>query len=185
MGAYYKAVIKDQAAGEYEAIDPRNFEAGFKLMEHGFFETDYTKFIEAILYGNPTKLIWLCDYHEPDELTKHTWDTVKEIVRSNNVDIIYPFMNNEYIIINHSKKLIIDVKELYEQMSKIDFKIHPLVILTNSERKSAGGGDYHKVDSRRATWCDDIISTNDLIHKYHDDYAEYTDVTSDCIFTED
>ena len=185
MGAYYKATIKDSTTDIYQSINPHDLNAGSKLMEHGFFDTDYIKFIESILYKNKSNLIWLCDYHEPDELTNQTWDTVGKAEYINDIDSIYPFKNNEYIILNHSKKLIIDVKELLQKMPEIVFKVHPLVILTNSERTSAGGGDYHKEDSRRATWCDDIISTNHLSHKYHDDYAEYTDITNDCIFTED
>ncbi len=76
---------------------------------------------------------------------------------------------------------MIDVKELfkfYGKQAKDEWYIHPIPLLCNSDTQSLGGGDYHPEDSRRATWCEDIISTS----RHRE--PEYQDVTEDVLFFE-
>ena len=154
---------------------------GLKLMEHSYLDNDYCKHIISLLHNNPSKLIWLCDYHEPDDITKHTWETTQE---NDSYKALDDFEDNDYWIINHTKKLYIDIKKLYEiyfTNSADSWYIHPIPLLCNSDTQALGGGDYGPEDSRRATWCEDIISTE---FPQKDNLIDFQDITEDCLFYE-
>jgi hypothetical protein len=151
---------------------------GLKLMEHSYLENNYCKHIMSLLKNNPLPLIWLCDYHEADETTDLTWDLCEEDETDECID---SFTDDKYFILNHTKKVFIDVEKLfklYGEEAKEEWYIHPIPILCNSDTQSLGGGDYHPEDSRRATWCEDIISTS------QEPEGEYKDVTEDVLFFE-
>ena len=172
MGAYYKAVIDNSYS-----VNPHKYDNGMKLMEHSYLGNNYCSAIENVLKTSRL-LVWLCDYHEKDETYPHgTWDdyedkTVKE----------HSPLEKRYFI-NHTKEVYIDVEKLVRLSKDIsdEWVIHPLPILCNSERSSAGGGDYHKEDSRRATWCNDEIQVILALDEIH---FNYTDCTEHCIFKE-
>lgn len=167
MGAYYMATINNTM---YDTHSRGN---GLKLMEHSYINNNYCNHIMNELKENPQPLVWLCDYHEPDEQCKFVWDDLEEDESET--------CNSEFtpIIINHSKGLYIDLAKLE---SDEDLIIHPIPLLCNSEKHSMGGGDYHPEDSRRGTWCLDDISTADTLP---DHLSDFLDVTEDCRFTED
>ena len=176
MGAYYMGtIITDNEAKRYCTHSTGN---GLKLMEHSYLENNYCKHIVSLLKDNPQKLIWLCDYHEPDDITKCTWNNTEEVEK---YDVLDLFKDNKYYIYNHTKKLYIDVKrllKLYEDSENSSWSIHPLPILCNSDTGSQGGGDMHREESRRASWCEDIISSSEQL------VDGFEDVTEDVLFFE-
>jgi len=173
MGAYYEAVIDSK-----ERYSPHRVGDGLKLMEHAYLSNEYCMSVEYMLLENPSRLTWLCDYHETDDIFKKTWSQINE-------GEYFPVPNSyskhaicRYFI-NHSKKMFIDSKKL-EKLNP-DWCIHPLPILCNSETKSAGGGDYHPECYQRATWCNDVI---EVVTDLDSVPIEYKDVTEDCLFFE-
>jgi len=151
-------------------------------MEHSYLANDYCKYIISILKDNPKKLVWLCDYHDGKQNTQLTWNKTKQV---NSFFMINSFEDDNYWIINHTKKCYIDIKKLkylYENSKQsTNWNIHPIPILCNSDEYSQGGGDYHTPDSRRATWCEDLISSS---KPYKDEFENFKDVTEDCLFFE-
>ena len=176
MGSYYQATIIEPDNSAY-MYNTHSLNIGLKLMEHSYVNNEYCKHIISLLHNNPQPLVWLCDYHESDDTTKHTWVTAEELNISEALD---DFKDNNYWIINHTKKCYIDMHKL-SNLYTSDWHIHPIPILCNSDTQSQGGGDFHPEDSRRATWCEDIISS---IEPSNQEFIEFTDVTEDCLFYE-
>ena len=151
---------------------------GLKLMEHSYLENNYCKHIMSLLEDNPQNLIWLCDYHESDDITELTWNDAENDDTNKCLD---SFPDDKYYILNHTQKLSIDVQKLlslYKKENKNGWFIHPIPILCNSDTESQGGGDYRKKDSRRATWCEDEISTS------KNQNTTFKDITEDVLFYE-
>ncbi len=66
-------IVEDNATATM--YDTHAIGNGLKLMEHSFLNNNYCKHIMSLLYNNPKPLIWLCDYHQPDDdTTRYTWD---------------------------------------------------------------------------------------------------------------
>jgi hypothetical protein len=101
MGAYYAAVIKD------ELYEPWTTEDRAKLAEHSYIGNPYVETIMDILYNNPQPLVWLCDYHKPDETTELTWENVEHIKYELAKD-----RSSHYYVLNHSQKMYIDMAKL-------------------------------------------------------------------------
>ena len=178
MGAYYMATIiqEDYLAKMYDTHTLGN---GLKLMEHSYIGNNYVNHIMSLLDNDKQKLVWLCDYHEPDEKTQYVWNNV---VEESGYAAIDNFEDNKYFIINHSKKLYIDIEKLHnilEEKEPSGWYIHPIPILCNSDRDSQGGGDFHKNDPRRATWCEDYIQATK-----EKPGTGYEDATEECLFFE-
>ncbi|MCK5133651.1 MAG: hypothetical protein KAR40_16040 [Candidatus Sabulitectum sp.] len=117
------------------------------------------------------------DYHDADEITDLTWDNVDE---EEGYDKTNHFEKKNCIVLNHTKKCYINLDQLHLK-DKEGWGIHPLPILCNSDKSSLGGGDYHPEDSRRATWCGDLIETR---YKIPSKNLKYEDVTEDVWFEE-
>jgi hypothetical protein len=172
MGAYYKAVIDNSYS-----VNPHNHDNGYKLMEHSYLDNNYCMSVEQKMTSASRTLVWLCDYHEKDEVYQFKWEDFKD--RDINDDNVA----HDRFFVNHSKELYIDTAMLRKLSEEIDnnWVIHPLPILCNSEKQSAGGGDYRKDDSRRAIWCNDEIQ---VVLSKEDILSNYKDVTTDCLFKE-
>lgn len=176
MGSYYKPVIADTKTFVTKTFNPHDYDNGYKLMEHSYLENYFMSTIMNQL-AEPAEYIHLCDYHEPDRIYENTWDDLPDDSK--------PEENNNHpgFIMNHTNKSFIDfieLKKLYKEKS-IEWPIHPIPILCNSEEQSSGGGDYHPVDSRRSTWASNTLQvTNEFI----DIPADYKNVTKDCLFFE-
>lgn len=181
MGAYYEAtLVDDENVGV--KFSTHDYDNGLKLMEHSYLGNNYCKHIMSLIHDNPMGIVWLCDYHEPDSISRLTWDTTDEAPKQTERN---DFPDDIYYIVNESDKLFIDIKkleELYEMDERADnWHIHPIPILCNSDRHSLGGGDFHQEDSRRATWCEDKLFTT----KEKPDTDAYEDVTADVLFFEE
>jgi len=147
-------------------------------MEHSYIGNEYVERIMSML-KEPGELTWLCDYYEGDGATwgNTTEATKDEFLKDSEM------IEADYIILNTTKKLFIDIAAVEKQSKEHNVEswpIHPLPILCNSNTESQGGGDFHPEDSRRATWKGDTIQIVDK-----DSTPEgYENVTEDVLFYE-
>ena len=187
MGAYYQATVKFGQMKKMVRIPTWSpFDCGTKLMEHSYLPNDYVNgILNWIGEDKKFNLIWLCDYHEGNI----TWDNTKEVKLTfkyeyNTKNKYYTYTNffGGYVI-NHDLGVYIDLAEIYKILRDmgVEWKIHPLPILCNSDESSMGGGDYHQEDSRRGLWCNHKLELTCDIKKLQN----LQDVTNDCIFIEE
>jgi len=193
MGAYYCATLK-YPGKNWIRYESWSLKVGAKLMEHSYVLDRYVNFITYKIYYKPAHLVWLCDYHEKESLDDITWDDVPvaKIKNQNNklLSIQQKFLCAIYVNLNKKeyfslrKILQIAGRNLVENnppryveffISKETFHtyiIHPLPLLTNSEKEYAGGGDYRDNYKLRSYWAKDLIvafpdSAEPTIKKYN------------------
>ena len=171
MGAYYGATVNKKRYKTWPIA------IGAKLMEHAYIGNEYIERIMSLLEKEPKSLNWLCDY--TDDQNELTWGNTEAIeeYEENTYEI-----NSNYIILNTTKKLYIDMKEFQYLNKNRTFIIHPLPLLCNSEPESMGGGDYHTKDSRRSTWKNDMIQ---ITYDIKDLPKDYKNVTEESLFYEE
>ena len=177
MGAYYLA------SNNKNLLDIKELHF-LKLMEHGYFYDHYVGSVLNMYRDNPQPLVWLCDYYCSDDEEYDpnikTWNELEtaiipRIISESGLRSIF----KNFYILNHTQKLFIDTQKLltlYKQQGKDSLIIHPIPILTNSNKSSMGGGDYHREDSRRGTWRMNIIELKLAVPN------GYTDVTENMLF---
>ena len=75
MGQYYKVVFKT-GDSTTATVNKRKYKGGdyvfAKLMEHGYLENNLCKAVAAMLAKGKTRLAWVGDYSEDDELRSIT-----------------------------------------------------------------------------------------------------------------
>lgn len=192
MGAYYNPAIKvnqEEFLDEYVRFSPYPFNNGAKLAEHGYLANPFVNgVLNTIPLDKEFKLIWLCDYCDDEDIN---WNTIKERVLKNRQLLARKKPENVYYF-NINKKEYVDISQLLKYTIKDEFKyiyvFHPLVLLTNSEKDSAGGGDINKEDmltqsmkefyvEYRGHWKGDIlIKTRDL------KFTEFKNITDSVFF---
>lgn len=172
MGAYYQAALKRPGEDKWRRYSTWDLENGAKLMEHGYVMNDYVGFVTRKLYYEPARLVWLCDYHEDESFN---WDTVPsgKIGKREKNQTTFPcavYVNldkKEYFSLKRvlqiaGRSLVDESLPLYAELCKDEkgyftYVIHPLPLLVNSERESAGGEDYHLDYELRSYWAKDLI----------------------------
>jgi len=178
MGAYFQATIEREH--DKKRYCTHTCGNGLKLLEHGYIGNNYVDSIMNLLHIEKGKLTWLCDYHEEPGMQ---WSDIEEVDK---VSEYCTPIDKKYIIVNHTKKIIINIEKLIKLHNKdgrTTLLIHPLPILCNSDNEAMGGGDYRKDDSTRSTWKGDLIEI--IIPELNEKVPEnYEDVTKDCIYTE-
>lgn len=154
MGQYFKAVSLDAK----EKVSP----FGAKLMEHSWLMNPFMKQVERLLSpGNKwhkTRIVWAGDYMDQGlfiegERTLYEHSTYLPDAQSelDGPEILY--------VVNHSKNVYIDLREVPDVKDAEGWKIHPLSILTSSGN-GRGGGDYRDDDDENVgSWAGDVIST--------------------------
>ncbi len=187
MGQYYKVIIlSDQKKNNKEVIllviNPRDYDAGSKIMEHSYHNTTLMNTVEYLLSVNrpfyKSRIVWAGDYAEPEEgyinneddedndegnnnlyYLADNYNGYNAFVNSNNI-------NNKYIL-NHTKKQYVDKYKTTEN-------IHPLPLLVSD---ISGGINYSGYNQELCgTWSRDVISVEE---KYPEDYTEL-----ECNFSE-
>lgn len=132
---------------------------GYKLMEHSYWNVIYTNSVSSLLFNNPSRIVWLGDYANDEDLQYlKELSSAKEIFsygqvwegfssgRVSSVEYADFSLNYKYLI-NHDKKLYLDcnkyLKELKSFVSK-GYKgvIHPLPLLT-AVGNGRGLGDFN------------------------------------------
>ncbi len=179
MGQYYKVIIlADNKKNNKEVIvlcvNPGNYNAGSKLMEHSYINTAFLNTVEYLISKNGTfyksRIIWAGDYadDEDDENDEQEKDEEYESMNlyhladdySDYQGIVSCNMSDYKYIVNHTKKQYVDKYEKYECHGD---KIHPLPLLV-SEGNGKGGGDYFGQNEELCgTWARDVISMEKTI----------------------
>lgn len=181
MGQYYLPVVLRH--GEFKVFNAHKYNNGVKLMEHSYIENNFMHAVMNYIYEKPTKLWWIGDYAAKDDFKlyddKKAFEFHESLQHNENNDE-YEVNEDETLkeegryLINHSKKVYIDLKE-YRLEAKTAIKsepeygnkIHPLSILTavgNGRR----GGDYEGINMYLVgTWAGDILEArDDMPYKY-------------------
>jgi hypothetical protein len=184
MGQYFLAIILSEEGNFISAyLDPSNYNSGLKLTEHSYIDNDFMNVFEKLISPNgyfyKSKIVWAGDYAEAEnnvvlnsinkvsDFNKTTTDNYNlyNIAHQNRTLNIIPVdydMNGYRYIINHSKKVYVDKKNIDEN-ADLDNLYHPLPILT-AEGNGVSGSDYYGNNSQLCgTWARDIISANNII----------------------
>lgn len=169
MGQYYVPVLKRKGKitvydnylkGDVECYN------GLKLTEHSWLGNRWIDTIASQLYNTKCKVAWIGDYSDhPDELFwEHQDDITFDFVWNHaRVRPPYHVVNlKDKFLINHTKKLYIDMKKYIENSIDNDgFVAHPLPLLT-AVGNGKGGGDYYGIyEEIVGTWAWDELSIKD------------------------
>ncbi len=175
MGAYYHAVIGKNKK-RLKRLSSWQANNGAKLLEHSYLDNNYVNTVMNKLLNKPQKLGWLCDYHKGEI----DWNNVPE-----NKKWQPKVLKGDCYVINHDKKEYIDIKK-YRELALKDkafhkifdgfvYIIHPVPLLTNSDKTAMGGGDYGEDYFLRGHWYLDTIEVKNKLPKKIKE--EYTDIT--------
>ena len=122
-------------------------------MEHSWVANPCVAKVCGAIYQHPCKIAWVGDYVENDWIP-NTPFTGNMLWKMEAVEIKSPQIylssvvhesHSDKLLVNHSKKLIINGKEYIERNTKDDWCVHPLPLLTACGN-GRGGGDYHGSD---------------------------------------
>ena len=204
MGQYYHAVLERQGKENYSVFQPivNDEWQGLKLTEHSWMGNDFMSIIAKKIYKKPTRVIWVGDYSEDEELQAlnpkfnldNTYNSKKArgvVSKRINKDIL----KNKFLV-NHDKKVYIDLnryfliadefnKGLDDDGNVDDFwkgwVLNPISLLT-AVGNNRGTGDYYDDDRTTCfesvgTWAYNLISLED---KAPVDYTEEKHI----VFTE-
>ena len=175
MGQYYLGYVKH---GEHKSkIFDNKVDGewtGLKLMEHSYWHNSYVGNVVNDLFYNRGRVCWVGDYYDEDNYAQVNCDdteTVKAIGTAvwNNRNhrkcssAKVRYLNN-CLIVNHTKKLIIDCDDYYknnvwvEKWNDEEWEecIHPLPLLTCTASHS--GGSYYGINKEDCgTWFNDEL----------------------------
>ncbi len=195
MGQYYNAVIEINGNKDvfYHQVDCKYKAA--KLTEHSYWENSFVLAIASKLWRTKGKLAWVGDYAEASDFN---WNEAFSDAHAENVpreDLTYNgFRLEGKYLINHDKKMIIDLDEYKNLLKDIEMIVNPIPLLT-AVGNGKGGGDFHAGQGYDliGTWTWDVIEiTDERIYnwKYNGEkslnprFSDYTDVTKDYLFIE-
>lgn len=139
-------------------------------MEHSWIGNVFMKAISKYIYKNPVQVAWVGDYANdyPNEvngekrgaeLWKETWGGAKE----QDIDEVDEFDLHKKYLVNHDKKIAIDMDEYISKCEKDGWCVHPLSLLTACGN-GMGGGDFYEGSHGYelvGSWCMDTISFED------------------------
>lgn len=177
MGQYYRVVVgDDKVAGKngikvYD-VNLRNDEwNGMKLMEHSWWNNSLLCAVGNLILDNSYRIAWVGDYTEESDLenlNEHkkpftyafAWGIRSKASQFEMVGFKFP-TENEYplYLINHDKKIYVDLNKYYELNNREGWCINPIPLLTATSN-DRGGGDYHSryPDAEYCgTWAWDLV----------------------------
>ena len=195
MGQCYNAVIEINGNKDvfYHQVDCK-YKAG-KLTEHSYWENSFVLAVASKLWRTKGKLAWVGDYAEASDFN---WNEAFSDAHADNVpreDLTYNgFRLEGKYLINHDKKMIIDLDEYKNLLKDIEMIVNPIPLLT-AVGNGKGGGDFHSGQGYDliGTWTWDVIEiTDERVYnwKYNGEkslnprFSDYTDVTKDYLFIE-
>lgn len=187
MGQYYLPVIQNDVYGT--VISDRSVDGrwtGAKLTEHSYMEVDLMEIIGYMIYKTPTKIAWVGDYADDEDLQsvgvtlskRDIWGRPDEEMTQFQDRPIKELIN--YLLVNHTTKEYIDLKDYVRRYRIVtgdtdDNSLCPISILT-AVGNGNGGGDYEGTCMEMVgkwTWHDLSLEddTTDL-----KDYKERRDI---------
>ena len=201
MGQYYKALLIGKHGKRY-ILESWDYDNGSKLMEHSYINNSFMRAAASMLVDYPMKVAWIGDYSDDkygdpyeqkmphDKFMRHykaCWNNgSKPHYMPDAAEVAYVGLEENWYLINHTQKLVIDLGKYYEQNkweeTWTDYQthekrsswycVHPLSLLTACGN-DRGGGDYHSKYpdySEVGTWAFDKLEYR------HDKPEGYTEV---------
>jgi hypothetical protein len=140
MSQYYRVVFLGNPVNRSNEIvlawiEPPNYDAGVKLMEHSYIKDNLMKTVEHLISPNgkyyKCRIIWAGDYAEPETEDENLYYSVEnktniKIIEKYNTDCYYRY------IVNHTLKLYVDKENPLNNV--VDYYgsiIHPLSLLVS------------------------------------------------------
>jgi len=172
MGQYYKVAFKregDNAA----TVNDRKYKGGdyvfAKLMEHGYLENNLCKAVAIILQRGKTRLAWVGDYSEDDELRSITTEDLNYdmVWGEHEYGHVLPAPRFSYkgkYLVNYTKGVYISFdKWVASYKGDNNWPICPFAVLT-AIGNGRGGGDYEgtEMDLVGAWAWDEIAITKKI-----------------------
>ena len=180
MGQYYYPTIIRNSGTQKSEVQyyAHDYDNGLKLTEHSYIGNNFVETVIAQLYNNPGRLFWVGDYANKDDfLDEEDWNQIRKANKKYSVKILsdgshtstYPQpdeMIRGRFILNHTKKLYIDMEEYEEHAPKasqwMGCPFHPIPLLT-AVGNGRGGGDYSGTNEDSiGTWAGDLIEAQDV-----------------------
>ena len=176
---YYPTIIRNKGAQKDEVqYYAHDYDNGLKLTEHSYIGNNFVETVIAQLYNNPGRLFWCGDYANKDDfLDEEDWNQIRKANKKYSVKILpdgshtssYPKpeeMIRGRFILNHTKKLYIDMEEYEHYVPKasqwMDCPFHPIPLLT-AVGNGRGGGDYSGINEDSVgIWAGDLLETQDV-----------------------
>lgn len=186
MGQYYFPIILQKKNNGYssQCFYSHMYGNGLKLMEHSYICNNFVETVLSQLYKKPGHLAWVGDYHEEGDIENEELDKAfrrhyklynKEGKHKpyNKPEEVSSFTNNKFIL-NHTKKVYIDMAKYCETAPKDDYdcQIHPIPLLT-AVGNGRGGGDYWGSNKEDVgCWAGDLL---EVVNKPPKDYIDVTE----------
>lgn len=180
MGQYYRAVVGDHVYDTaYITKKGANF-VGAKLTEHAYLPNKFVNAVANQIYHNPQRVAWVGDYADANSNVfvlmnlpyGKVWGNESLVEKLRYVR----FSSRKRILVNHSRKLYVDMQHLY--CMKDGYTFHPLPLLT-ALGNGSGGGDYWGTDMDKVgSWAGDVLSIEDEIPDDCDEYPVHFDETT-------
>jgi len=152
MGQYYRPISLDKK----ECVSPYHYDNGAKLMEHSWIGNSYMRAVETLIskggkwFGD--KIVWAGDYADKElsnGFNDYSNKNLYDLYADNEIKVNDPVLESFKYLVNLDMNEFVDlskvpINEIYDD---IEFKIHPLSLLT-CEGNGRGGGDFHGDDPK-------------------------------------
>lgn len=161
MGQYYRAVVDNNVFDTSYISKNKSCFTGAKLTEHAYITNPFVNAVAKLIYQNPKRVAWVGDYaNENDPVFKVMHTTPKEVWKAHAITLYaVRFSSKKRVLVNHDKKLYIDMRNLYRMDDGCTF--HPLPLMT-AVGNGSGGGDYWGTDMDEiGSWAGDLLSIED------------------------
>lgn len=164
MGQYFKACLR-RGKGKWKSFDSWSFNCGSKLIEHSYVDAPFVFYVKYSLLSRPARVVWAGDYADNEKgKDANLYDLAaykKPVKRTIPVCFAYRLVNQMRYLVNHTKQVYIDYKEL--KPNKYGYVLDPLPLFT-AEGNGRGGGDYcGENEERIGEWARDLISIESAI----------------------
>lgn len=185
MAQYFRPIIfSDKTPIVYEyriggKLEPRT------LTERSWWNSPVLSTVCERIVNNPQRIVWIgsCPNYDnnitpPNGLSLDEVNYFKELAWGDNPELTEVFINGyglgSVYIVNHSKKLCLDVDKYFNLSIKKKWCLHPLPLLT-AVGNGFGGGDYKGINMFDVgSWANDLISIEDTVPKGYRIEPEYS-----------
>ncbi|MBY8864042.1 hypothetical protein K7711_46800 [Nocardia sp. CA2R105] len=165
MGQAFFAVFLAEDSDQIAAYaDPYDYNAYWKLREHGYVGSSFTLAVERTLF-TPRRLVWAGDYADPEPGTEPPANLFARCESAPVMPDPDPGTTGRYVI-NHDKRCYIN--KYVSPANEFGYRTHPLVAFT-AEGCGRGLGDFVPDHPLIGTWARDHISVSDIAP---DDFRE-------------
>lgn len=163
MGQYYNAVLKINGETQVFTTYVDGEFVFAKLMEHSYWENSFVLAIASKFWRTKGQLAWVGDYADEDDFNwNKEFENVHSDIARNDLSYNGFRLEGKYLI-NHTKKIFIDLDEYKELLKTEEWIVNPLSLLT-AVGNGKGGGDFGKeqVGAKMVgSWTWDIIELTD------------------------